>query len=197
MPSDSEHDPDAELMLQLKAGNDLALNELMTRWQQPLVSFIYRYVGNQSDALDLAQETFVRVFESRDRYKPKAKFSTWLFTIAANLCRNLVRWRARHPTVSLTQHEDGEKRDNLMESLPSPEMSPADTAASNDLACAVRQHVQELPHDLKMVVLLFEYENLSHEEIAAVLGCTAKAVESRLYRARKHLAESLTRWKIV
>jgi len=183
-------------MLRLQGGEETALNELMTRWQQPLVGFIYRYVGNESDALDLAQETFVRVFTSRSGYKRTAKFSTWLFSIASNLCHNLVRWRGRHPTVALTGGEDDEGHGDLLDSLPGPENSPADNAESNDLASAVKQHVHELPHDLKTVVLLFEYEDLSYGEIAAVLGCSAKAVESRLYRARRHLAESLARWKV-
>lgn len=192
----AEPDYDAEIMLRLRNGEETALNELMARWQQPLVSFIYRYVGNQSDALDLAQETFVRVFENRKGYKPKAKFSTWLFSIAANLCHNLVRWRNRHPTVALTHDENDADHHDLLETLPSLERSPADTASSNDLANAVRQHVQELPHDLKTVVLLFEFEDLSYEEIARVLGCSTKAVESRLYRARNILRDRLTRWKI-
>src|SRR5258708_3344086 len=90
-----EADPDAELMLRLKNGEDWILNELMTRWQQPLVAFIYRYIGHQTEALALAQETFVRVYETRRRYAVRGKFSTWLFAIAANLCRNYLRWRQR------------------------------------------------------------------------------------------------------
>src|SRR5258707_4370523 len=90
-----EADPDAELMLRLKNGEDWILNELMTRWQQPLVAFIYRYIGRETEALDLAQKTFVRVYATRHRYAVRGKFSTWLFTIAANLCRNYLRWRQR------------------------------------------------------------------------------------------------------
>src|SRR5258707_13943695 len=90
-----EADPDAELMLRLKNGEDWILNELMTRWQQPLVGFIYRYIGRETEALDLAQETFVRVYETRFRYTVRGKFSTWLFAIAANLCRNYLRRRQR------------------------------------------------------------------------------------------------------
>ena len=88
-------DPDAELMLRLKNGEDWILNELMTRWQQPLVAFIYRYIGRETEALDLTQETFVRVYETRHRYTVRGRFSTWLFAIAANLCRNHLRWRQR------------------------------------------------------------------------------------------------------
>lgn len=188
-------DSDAALMLALKDGDDLALNEIMHRWQTPLVSFILRYTGNSTDALDLAQETFVRVYESRARYRPSAKFSTWLLTIASNLCRNLARWRERHPMVSLDAPSDQDSA-RLGSIIPAVTDSPADSAERHDLASAVRQHVQTLPHDLKTAVILFEYDQLSHEQIAQVLGCSAKAVETRLYRARKLLRDSLARWKI-
>src|SRR5437016_675884 len=114
-------------MLRLKGGDDLALNELMGRWQNPLVSFILRYVGNEQDALDLAQESFVHVYESRNRYRPTAKFSTWLFTIASNLCRNLTRWRERHPTVPLAAGRI-EDHPDLEMALPASGDTPADNA---------------------------------------------------------------------
>lgn len=182
---------DIALMLRLRDGEDLALNELMRRWQTPLVSFIYRYVGNQADALDLAQETFVRVFESRHRYKASAKFSTWLFTIATNLCRNFFRWQSRHPTVPLSA--PGENGDHAEQEMASPSLSPAGATERRELADAVRKHIQALPHDLKSAILLFEFEDLSYEEIARVFGCSVKAVETRLYRARKLLREKLRR----
>ena len=188
-------DPDIAAMLRLKGGDDLALNELMSRWQKPITGFILRYAGSEADALDLAQETFLRVFEHRESYEPRGKFSTWLFTIAANLCRNHARWRARHPTVPL--HGSGDDDDPSLEnSVPAPGDTPADRAVRDDLARAVRTHVQQLPHDLRTVVLLFEYQELGYEEIAATLGCTPKAVETRLYRARKILRAALARWKI-
>ena len=196
MSTDDPTQEDVECMLRLKSGEDTALNELMTRWQKPLVSFILRYGGNEQDALDLAQETFVRVFESRERYEPRSKFSTWLFTIATNLCRNQARWRERHPTVTL--HATGEDEDSGLEStLPATGDTPADSAEREDLASAVREAIQTLPHDLKTAVLLFEYQEQGYEEIAATLRCSPKAVETRLYRARQLLRGSLSRWKIV
>jgi RNA polymerase sigma-70 factor (ECF subfamily) len=186
---------DVQCMSRLKGGDDLALNDLMTRWQKPLVSFILRYTGNEQDALDLAQETFVRVFEHRGSYEPRSKFSTWLFTIATNLCRNRARWCERHPTVTL--HGSGDDDDTGLEStVPAPGDTPADSAERHDLASAVREHIQKLPHDLKTVLLLFEYQDQGYEEIAASLGCSPKAVETRLYRARQLLRDSLSRWKI-
>jgi RNA polymerase sigma-70 factor (ECF subfamily) len=184
-----QDDSDAKAMWRLQHGEDTALNELMQRWQEPVANFIYRYVGNRSEALDLAQETFVRVFENRLSYKASEKFSTWLFTIASNLSKNYLRWQRRHPTVPLNVGEE------LGMEPASPEDSPSDIAEKMDLASAVKQHIQALPHDLKTAVLLFEYEDRSYEEIAAVLGCSVKAVETRLYRAREILRRSLARWK--
>src|SRR5260370_36796526 len=88
-------------MVRLREGDDLALNELMERWQKPLHSFILRYVGNYADSIELAQETFVRVYQNRSRFNFKSKFSTWLLAIATNLCRHHPRWRTRHPATPL------------------------------------------------------------------------------------------------
>jgi RNA polymerase sigma-70 factor (ECF subfamily) len=183
-------DADVELMLRLRAGDDTALNGLISRWKKPLTAFIYRYVGNEHEALDIAQETFVRVYENRHRYQVKSKFSTWLFTIAVNLCRNYARWRRNHPAVSL---EDAQEHSDF-EIAADREVSPGTALANRELAEAVRQAVQSLPHDLLTVILLFEYEDLSYREIAAILGSTDKVVEMRLYRARKLLREKLAGW---
>jgi RNA polymerase sigma-70 factor (ECF subfamily) len=189
----AEDDGSAALMRRLRGGDDLALNGLIERWQRPLLSFLLRYTGNEQDALDLAQECFVRVYEQRHRYEPRGKFSAWLYTIAANLSRNQARWRERHPTVSL--HAAAPDETGLEESLPADGPTPADNAEWDDLASAVRAHIQALPHDLRTAILLFEYQDLGYEEIALALGCSAKAVETRLYRARNLLRQSLNRWK--
>jgi RNA polymerase sigma-70 factor, ECF subfamily len=186
-----EPDPDAELMLRLKNGEDLILNELMTRWQQPLVGFIYRYIGHETDALDLAQETFARVYETRHRYTVRGKFSTWLFTIAANLCRNYLRWRQRRSESPLIN--PGSKETSPPESARSVDDSPDEAAMRSEAVALVRATVDELPHDLKTVILLFEYESFSYVEISSVLGCSIKAAEMKLYRARQFLREKLLR----
>jgi RNA polymerase sigma-70 factor (ECF subfamily) len=184
-------DADAELMLRLKDGEDLMLNELMTRWQQPLVAFIYRYIGHSADALDLAQETFVRVYQARFRYRARAKFASWLFAIAANLCRNYVRQRERGGGPA-TQSLDVTST-NTAEWILSSDDSPDQAAIKSEFVSCVKEAIGKLPHDLKMVILLYEYENLSYEEISSVLRCSIKAVEMKLYRARKLLKELLLR----
>src|SRR5215469_389643 len=186
-----EADPDAELMLRLKNGEDLILNELMARWQKPLVGFIYRYIGYEADTLDLAQETFARVYETRHRYTVRGKFSTWLFTIAANLCRNYLRWRQRRSESALGTLDLEETRQ--AESPKSPEDSPDEAAVRSESVLLVRTAIDKLPHDLKTVILLYEYQSLSYAEISPVLGCSVKAVEMKLYRARQSLREKLLR----
>jgi RNA polymerase sigma-70 factor, ECF subfamily len=185
-----EADPDAELMLRLKNGEDSILNELMTRWQQSLVAFIYRYIGHETDALDLAQETFVRVYETRRRYTVQAKFSTWLFAIAANLCRNHLRWRQRRRESVPRTSDTGDAE--LAEHVQSLEDSPDQAAMKSESISLVRTAIEQLPHDLKTVILLYEYQSLSYAEIASVLKCSLKAVEMKLYRARRLLRERLT-----
>jgi RNA polymerase sigma-70 factor, ECF subfamily len=186
-----EPDPDAQLMLRLKNGEDQVLNELMGRWQQRLVAFIYRYIGQETEALDLAQETFVRVYETRHRYTVQGKFSTWLFTIAANLSRNYLRWRQRRGDSASAGWDA--KGAEVAESIQSEDDSPDQAAIRSESISLIKEVVNQLPHDLKTIVLLYEYQGLSYEEIASVLGCSIKAVEMKLYRTRKLLRERLSR----
>ncbi len=178
-------DLDAELMRQLAEGEDLALNRLMDTWSPPLISYLTRHTGSHATACDLAQETFVRVHRHRFQYRAAQKFSTWLFTIATNLARNHARWRARHPEA-LT--EPGALRELP---LASPAATPAEQAAVNERLAAVQQAVAELPPDLREVLILSVWHSMTHAEIARVQGTSEKAVELRLYRARKLLREML------
>ena len=180
-------------MTRLRDGDDLALNELMARWQQPLANYLARFCGNEATALDLAQDTFVRVYEARARYDTRGKFAAWLYTIAGNLARNSHRWQQRHPTVSLDAPTDADGG-TLATHLPDAASAPDASAEEGERAAAVRAAISELPEDQRSIVLLSECEDRSHAEIAAVLGCTAKAVETRLYRARQTLREKLLRW---
>ena len=190
--SDS-HEADAAAMTRLRDGDDLALNELMTRWQQPLANYLARFCGNEATALDLAQDTFVRVYEARARYDTRGKFATWLYTIAGNLARNSHRWQQRHPSVSLDAPTD-ENGGTLATHLPDAASAPDASAEEGERAAAVRAAISELPEDQRSIVLMSEYEDRSHADIADTLGCTAKAVETRLYRARQTLREKLLRW---
>jgi len=189
-PADARDRADME---RLAAGHDAALNDLMERHATPVFHFLCRMVGNEDDANDLAQETFVRVFRARMSFRIDEKFSTWLFTIAANLARNHFRWRSRHPNVSL-EAETGEMEQTLGSTLPANEQAPNEQALTAERAAAVRVAVRKLPEDLREAIVLCEWEERSVGEAAAILESTPKAVESRLYRARQILRARLKQW---
>lgn len=185
---DFTHDADVMLMQRLAGGEDLALNELMARWRERVAAFLLRMVGDHATAMDLTQETFVRLYTSRHSYKPVAAFSTYLFHIAANLARSHARWKLRHPTVPM-EDEQGD----LVHEPVDPQLTPDDAAALHEKTTRVNQSIASLPAELREALLLFTVEDMSHADIAAMLGCSAKAVEVRVYRARQALKESLAR----
>lgn len=178
-----DSDPDIRDMRRLQAGEDLALNDIMARWQGRVCGYLMRLTANASVAEDLAEETFVRLYQGRHRYRPDGKFSTWLFAIATNLARHHARWQARHPAVSL----DGLPDDSGLADSETPDGD----LLKREKAHSVRKALETLPADLREAVVLFEYEGLSHSEIAGISRCSRKAVETRLYRARARLRELL------
>jgi RNA polymerase sigma-70 factor (ECF subfamily) len=141
----SEHPPshdDCHAVLRLQSGDDQALGEIIERWRQPLLRFIRRHVSCDWDAAELTHETFIRVYENCARYQPKAKFSTWLFTIAANLCRNHTRWQTRHPSAELDEQVADAAR------------SPSEAVEAEELATAVQRCLENLPEELRIVFVL-------------------------------------------
>jgi RNA polymerase sigma-70 factor (ECF subfamily) len=180
-------------MARLSAGQDTALNDLMERHATPVFHFLYRLTGNEDDANDLAQETFVRIFKSHGNFHPDQKFASWLYAIAANLARNHFRWRGRHPTVSL-EMENTETRQTLGSTLPANSPAPSEETLVHERAEAVYEAVNRLPEDLRAAIVLCEWEDRSVAEAATILQTTPKAVESRLYRARRLLRENLKLW---
>ncbi len=192
MSTDEPDDLDQADMARLVTGHDAALNALMERHGGKLFGFLCRFVGDEDAANDLAQETFVRVYQHRTDFKTRQKFSTWLYTIGGNLARNHLRARSRRPEVPL--EGGGEDQPGLANSLPASGGSPAEQAARSEQNSAVRTAVANLPVDLREAIVLCELEDCSIAEAAAVLNTTAKAVESRLYRARQQLRQRLARW---
>ena len=182
------HDRDRTDMERLAAGHDAALNDLMERHSERLFHYLIRVLQNEEDAADVAQEAFVRVYQNRAKFKPKQKFTTWLYAIATNLARDRMRWRSRHPAVALEDLSvdgvpliDGTKE----------ERTPRDHLESAEVSEIVRQAVANLPEELRVPFVLAQYEDLSQAQIAAILECSVKAVETRVYRARKQLRENL------
>jgi RNA polymerase sigma factor (sigma-70 family) len=172
-------------MRRVQAGDEAAFGLLMERWELPVKGLLARLLQNASEAEELAQDTFVRVWQQRGKFRAGAEFRPWVFAIAVNLARHRLRWWRRRPVVSLDAWTEA-GRDVAAG-------GPGAGAAleQTERAEAVRRAVAELPVELREALVLSEYEQLSHLEIAAATGGTAKAVESRLYRARALLRKSL------
>jgi RNA polymerase sigma-70 factor (ECF subfamily) len=181
---------DAQDMARLARGGDAALNDLMERHGKRLFHYLLRSLQDESDAADLAQETFVRVFQNRKKFDPRQRFATWLYAIASNLVRDRYRWRSRHPQVSMDAEKE-ETESSLKESLAAQDALPDKSLQDEERAAAVRQAVAKLPEELRQPLILAVYEELPQVEIAQILNCTVKAVETRIYRARQQLRVAL------
>jgi len=179
---------DEEWMRRLQSGEEAALAPLMQHWEIPVKRFIFRLIGNTAEAEDLAQEVFLRIYTKRHTYRIGAKFSTWCFSIAANQAKNRLRWWHRRPTLSLNAWTDS-GGDTADESSAGVQASTA--TVRRERIAAVQTAVAALPLDLRTALVLFEYEDQSMAEIAEALGCTPKAVENRLHRARQQLKQAL------
>jgi len=177
-------------MQRLASGHEAALNDLMERHGPKLFNHLTRCLQNEEDAADVAQEAFVRLYQNRAKFDANQRFSTWLYAIATNLVKDRYRYRTRHPQISLDAENESTGSD-FRESLPEHGPTPSDTLAAEERAEMVRRAVAALPEELRVPLLLSEYEELSHAEIGVVLGCSPKAVETRIYRARKQLRNKL------
>jgi len=186
-PEDAE---DIRLMGLASAGNMAAFEQLVERHQRLVVGTVGRMLGTNSDAEDIAQQVFVRVWKNLKRYEPRAKFTTWLLKITRNLVFNELRRRSRHPAVPLQSETDEEERPLKDENA----VSPDATLLEHELQEAVDAAIAQLPETQRMAVILRRYEELSYEEIAEALDQSVSAVKSLLFRARTELRESLKRY---
>jgi RNA polymerase sigma factor (sigma-70 family) len=183
---------DRALMARVQGGDEAALAALMERWELPVKAVIARLVFNASESEELAQETFVRVWQQREKFRAGAEFRPWLFSIAINLARNRLRWWRRRPSVSLQEWSETAGREPGGEARV--ETGGAGALESAERAAAVRAAIAALSTELREAIVLFEYEQMSHAEIAAAVGATSKAIETRIYRAREKLRPALKRW---
>jgi RNA polymerase sigma factor (sigma-70 family) len=183
----SQPDLDLPLVRALQAGDERALNELIRKYQEPLFRFICRYTGDEETARDLLQETFVRLYFGIRRFEPRAKFVTWLYSIAMNLCRDYGRSKQRRQSYFTESLDAGE----VHRKVPAADRSPAVDVESRERLANLQKAIEELPHDLRATLLLFAVEGRSQQECAELLGVSAKAVEIRVYRARKILEKKI------
>ena len=186
-------DEDTRLMLEVKAGNALAFEELMTRNQSKVLSMLVHFADSRAQAEDLTQEVFLKVYQARETYQPTAKFSTWLYRIVHNRALNAVRSKKRKPELlfsNAVQEEGGENLENNI--LAQSGYLPARQYDRDEQREMVRIALKSLNERQREVLLFRHFEYMSYEQIAEVMELTPDAVKSLLCRARRRLAEILT-----
>ena len=185
-------DPDIRLMLRVRADEPGAFEELVVQYQHRLVAVMHHLIGDAAEAEDLAQEAFLRVYRSRKNYRPRSKFSTWLFTIANNLALNTLRARQRKPVVPLAARESGPLGPRPQEQMVRDQGSgPMAKVERQELAGVIQEALAGLNERQRVAVVLNKFEDMNYAEIAEVMNLTTKAVKSLLSRARENLRAAL------
>jgi RNA polymerase sigma-70 factor, ECF subfamily len=183
---------DLRWMERVKAGDEVAFQELIEAHQHRIIGAIAKMLGDESDAEDIAQQVFIRVWKSAPRWQPTAKVTTWLYKITRNLVFNETRRRKRHPVQSLDATlADGDRPQQFTDTG----VKPADTALlDGEMQAAIQAAIDELPEVQRMAVILRRYDDVPYEEIGEILDLSVPAVKSVLFRARTDLREKLRRY---
>lgn len=184
-------DPDIELMLRVKQGDMSAFEQLVNKYKQPVTNLLFRTLRDATEAEDLAQNVFLQVWKSADRYRSTAKFTTWLFTITRNLCLNEIRRRSRHPAESLDAPAEIEDESFARQFEDTRSVSPPEQLLRDELTRKVEQALAELPENQRTAILLFQEKELSYEEISEILDCSLSATKSLIHRGREVLKQKL------
>jgi len=184
-------DPDAALMLRVKQGDFDAFEELVDKYKQPVMNLVYRTLPDATEAEDLAQHVFLQVFKSAHRYEVSAKFTTWLFTIARNLCLNEIRRRSRHPADSLDETFANNDDQPIRQPEDNKTFSPPDAVMHSELEEKIEEAMAELPEKQRTAILMCRGDEFSYEDIAKVLECSVSATKSLIHRGRETLKQKL------
>jgi len=183
---------DEELVARSIGGDNDSFNELILRWERPIFALAYRTIGREEDARDVCQETFLRAFRALPGFRGQAKFSSWLYRIALNLCRDWIRRERRAQVVQAPETVDIIEMAAALE----PSETVEDLVTRKDLARAVERAMVTLPEEQRTAIVLKEYHGLTFQEIADMLDCPLSTVKTRLYQGltvlRRELAKSGT-----
>jgi len=186
----SEELSSEDLMVRIAKGDDDAFETLVNRHQTSVLNLIYRFIGDRTQAKDLAQEVFLRVWQTAKSYEPKAKFTTWTYRIATNLCFNELKAARRRRWFPFYRSE--ESNDNAIEDAYSDDSPTAeDLLLAKELTRQISETLQSLPANQRMALVLKRYDDLPYEEISRIMDCSVSAVESLLVRAKRTLQEKL------
>ena len=181
---------DEELVARASAGDLESFNQLVTRWERPIYALAYRTLGREEDARDVVQEAFLRAYRGLRGFKGQAKFSSWLYRITLNLCRDWIRRERRAPLIQVPEGTDPV---DLADERIAPSESVEDLVARRELSQAVAQAMAELPEEQRTAILLKEYHGLTFQEIADMLDCPLSTVKTRLYQGLSVLRRRLER----
>jgi RNA polymerase sigma-70 factor (ECF subfamily) len=178
---------DEELVARSIGGDADSFNELVVRWERPIYALAYRTIGREDDARDVCQETFLRAFRALPGFRGQAKFSSWLYRIALNLCRDWIRRERRTPVVQPPEDVDL----MAMAAAAEPSESIEDLVARKDLSRAVERAMTRLPEEQRTAIVMKEYHGLTFQEIADLMGCPLSTVKTRLYQGLSVLRREL------
>ena len=183
---------DEELMARFQNGDSAAMEELFARFQKPLFNFFYRMVGRRETAEDLVQETFLKLCRFGNTFRgSEAKFTTWLYSVAGNQCRDYLRHSARRPETPFENIEDSHSDDN-MDIGPLVQDSPVeDHVMRVELRATLEAAINTLPEKERLAIILREYQGLEYKEVAQTLGCPIGSVKVLIFRARRRLRDQL------
>jgi RNA polymerase sigma-70 factor (ECF subfamily) len=181
---------DEELVASATAGDLDSFNELVSRWERPIFALAFRTLGREEDARDVVQEAFLRAYRGLRGFKGEAKFSSWLYRITLNLCRDWIRKQRRTPVVAVP---DGVDPLEVADREAAPTESVEELVARREMSRAVALAMAELPEEQRKAILLKEYHGLTFQEIAEMLGCPLSTVKTRLYQGLSVLRRRLER----
>src|SRR5271170_1144081 len=182
---------DAEVMLRVKTGDDSAFEYLVQKYRRPMVSFMYRMAHNAAVAEDLAQEVFLRVYRSREKYEASAKFTTWLYRIATNLAVNHARDTRHEPPEEQVSLDEPDEDTGTTIELPDGYLNAEQIMVRRERMLAIRSKVEALPEQQRLAVIMHKYQQMDYKEIAEVLKKSESATKSLLFRAYETLREQL------
>lgn len=185
----TKENTDEELIAAFQNDQATAFNILVGRYKDELINFVYRYLGNYDDADDVVQETFIRVYKNKNAYKPIAKFSTWIYTIAVNLAKSQISRRKRQAWFSLNRHTDND--DEKEYQIPDNSLLPDKQTDSMIKQEIIQKALNSISVIYREVIILFDIQELSYDEICKITGLNIGTVKSRLNRGRTKLQSLL------
>jgi RNA polymerase sigma-70 factor (ECF subfamily) len=180
---------DEELVARSQSGDRDSFNQLIVRWERPIYALAYRVLGREEDARDVCQDTFLRAYRALPGFKGQAKFSSWLYRIALNLCRDWIRRQQRAPVSQMP--EDVDPAELMAETEPAESIE--DLVARRELSAIVAEAMKSLSDEQRTAIILKEYHGMTFQEIADMQGCPLSTVKTRLYQGLSQLRRQLER----